>query len=83
MDIHNISRLSDTEAPLHGQGGSAGNGSETFHSAQSPLISAAFLVEAMGNAARNHSSLSGQPQDAVYCMCAIYYAYYLLIYVDQ
>ena len=50
--------------------------------AMAPRTSAAFLVEATGNAARNRSSLSGQPRDAVYCTCAIYYAYYFLIYVD-
>ena len=60
MEGHSIPWPSDTGAPLNGQGGSAGDGTEDFHSAQSPLTSAAFLVEAMGNAARNCGSLSGQ-----------------------
>lgn len=61
IEVHSIPWLSDTGAPLKGQAGSAGNGTENFHSAQSPPTSAAFLVKAVGNAARNHGSLSGQP----------------------
>lgn len=82
MEVYTILWLSDTGAPLNGQGGCAGNGTEDLHGFQGPPASAAFLVEAMGNAARNRGSLSGQPQDAVHCMRAIYYASYLLIYVD-
>lgn len=61
IEAHSIPWLSDTGAPLKGQAGSAGNGTENFHSAQSPPTSAAFLVKAVGNAARNHGSPSGQP----------------------
>lgn len=82
MAVRTVLWLSDTGAPLNGQGGCAGNGTEDLRRFQGPPASAAFLVEATGNAARNRGSLSGQPQDALYCRRAIYYAYYLLIYVD-
>lgn len=58
MEVHSVAWLSDTGAPFNGQGGSAGKGTEDFHSAQSPPTSSAYFVEAMGNTARNRDSLS-------------------------